>query len=121
MQRFGSALNVNPHFHVLMPDGAWVTGPDGVPTFVPTAPPTDTDLQQLVERPARRVVRLLERRGLLDTDRSDRLAQDQPLLAARTAAAVQGTVATGPRARQRLRRRLADPADGRRTAPLCSG
>ncbi len=30
VQRFGSALNVNPHFHVLVPDGVFVEGPHGV-------------------------------------------------------------------------------------------
>ncbi|MFA6109920.1 MAG: transposase, partial [Candidatus Latescibacterota bacterium] len=119
VQRFGSSLNLNPHLHVLMPDGVWVSGPDTVPTFVAAHPPTEGDIQHLVERTAQRLVRLLQRRGLLDQDRTDPLAQDQPLLAALTAAAVQGTVATGPRAGQRLRRRLADPADGQRTAPLC--
>ena len=34
VQRFGSALNCNPHFHVLMPDGVYVTSADGEPTFV---------------------------------------------------------------------------------------
>ncbi|MEW6750403.1 MAG: transposase [Candidatus Latescibacterota bacterium] len=52
VQRWGSALNLNPHLHVLMPHGVWVTGPDGTPTFVAVAPPTDPDIQQVVERTA---------------------------------------------------------------------
>ncbi|MEW6755716.1 MAG: transposase [Candidatus Latescibacterota bacterium] len=119
VQRFGSALHLNPHFHVLMPDGVWVSGPDGTPTFVAVDPPGDQDIQQIVEQTAQRVVRLLERRGLLEEDRPDPLVQDEPLRAALTAASVQGTVATGPGAGQRLRRRLGDPAQGQRTAPLC--
>lgn len=119
LQRYGSALNPNPHLHILIPDGVWVAGADGSPTFVAVAPPTDADIQQLVERTAARVVRLLQRRGLLDPEAPDPLAQDQPLLAALTAASIQGRVATGPRAGQRLRRRLTDPAEGQRTAPLC--
>jgi hypothetical protein len=119
VQRFGSSLNLNPHLHMLMPDGVWVSGPGGVHTFVAADPPTEADIQRLVERTAQRLVRLLQRRGLLDQDRTDPLAQDQPLLAALTAAAVQGIVATGPRAGQRLRRRLTDPPGGQRTAPLC--
>ena len=83
------------------------------------APPTDADIQQLVERTAARVVRLLQRRGLLDPEAPDPLARDQPLLAALTTASLQGRVATGPRAGQRLRRRLTDPAEGHRTGPLC--
>jgi len=29
VQRFGSALNLNPHFHVLMLDGVYATAEDG--------------------------------------------------------------------------------------------
>ena len=43
----------------------------------------------------------------------------EPLLATLTAASVQGTVATGDRAGQRVRRRLLDPQEGVRTAELC--
>ena len=64
-------------------------------------------------------MRLLQRRGLLDREAADPLAREQPLLAALTAASIQGRVATGPRAGQRLRRRLRDPAEGHRTGPLC--
>ena len=41
------------------------------------------------------------------------------MLAALTAASVRGTLATGARAGQRLRRVLQDAATGVRTAPLC--
>jgi hypothetical protein len=112
VQRYGSALNLNPHLHVLIPDGVWVTGADGSPAFVAVAAPAEQDIQRLVERTAQRLVRLLE-------EGPDPLAQEQPLLAALTAASLQGRVATGVRAGQRLRRRLADPAQGQRTAPLC--
>jgi len=118
LQRYGSALNLNPHLHVLIADGVWVAGADGGPTLVAVAPPTDADIQQLIERSAARVVRLLQRRGLLDREAPDPLAQEQPLLAALTAASIQGRVATGPRAGQWLRRRLRDPAEGQRTGPL---
>ena len=57
VQRFGSALNCNPHFHVLMPDGAYVTGIDIEPTFVRAPALSDDDVQQIVETTAHRVVR----------------------------------------------------------------
>ncbi len=63
-------------------------------------------------------MRLCERRGLLEEGNPDPLHEQEPLLAMLTAAAVQGTVATGDRAGQRLRRRL-DPEEGVRTAELC--
>ncbi len=46
-------------------------------------------------------------------------AESEPLLAAMTAASVQGQVATGDRAGQRVRRRLSDPQEGVRSGPLC--
>jgi len=61
VQRFGSALNLNPHFHVLMPDGVYVTGQDGTPSFVRVPQLSDDDVQQIVETTAKRVVRLLQR------------------------------------------------------------
>jgi hypothetical protein len=119
VQRFGSALNCNPHFHVLMPDGVYVTGTDGAPTFVRAPALTDEDVQQIVETTAKRVVRLLQRRGLLEEGSVDPLWESEPLLAAMTAASVQGQVATGDRAGQRVRRRLSDPQEGVRSGPLC--
>ncbi len=34
VQRLGSALNLNPHYHMLMPDVVYVTCQDGAPMFV---------------------------------------------------------------------------------------
>ena len=54
---------------------------------------------------ARRIVRLLEYRGLgpqSDPDEADPLLRDQPLLATLYGASVQGRIATGPRAGHRV-------------------
>ena len=118
VQRFGSSINANPHVHVIMLDGVYVDGEDG-PEFVPAPRLSDDDVQQIVETTARRVIRLCTKRGLLDDSQADPLADEEPLLAALTAASVRGIVATGERAGQRLRRVLRDPATGVRTAPLC--
>ena len=79
VQRFGSALNLNPHFHVLMPDGVYVTGQDGTPSFVRVPQLSDDDVQQIVETTAKRVVRLLQRRGVLEEGNVDPLWEDEPL------------------------------------------
>ena len=42
-----------------MPDGVYVTGEDGRPSFVPAPQLADDDVQQIVETTAKRVVRLL--------------------------------------------------------------
>ncbi len=68
---------------------------------------------------ARRIIRLCTQRGRLDAAPADPLADEEPVLAALTAASVRGIIATGERAGQRLRCALKDPATGVRTAPLC--
>ena len=103
VQRFGSSLNLNPHLHVLMLDGVYVDGEDA-PVFVPAPPLSDQAVQQIVETSARRIIRLCTKRGLLDDTAADPLTDEEPVLAALTAASVRGITATGERAGQRLRR-----------------
>ena len=50
---------------------------------------------------------------------ADLLTEEEPVLAALTAASVHGSIPTGQRADKRLRRVLKDSATGVRTAPLC--
>ena len=68
IQRFGGALNLNIHFHMLFPDGVYVTGVREQPRFVPVAAPTPAAVAWLVDEIAQRVGRHLERRGLLVRD-----------------------------------------------------
>ena len=117
LQRFGSAINLNPHLHVLMLDGVYVKGE--VPRFVAGSRLRDSDVRQIVETTARRIVRLLQRRGLLEEDADDPLWEKEPLLASITAASLRGHLAVGARAGQRIRRRLIDPDRGVHTGPLC--
>ena len=120
VQRFGSALNLNPHFHVLMLDGVYACGLAGAaPVFVPAPPLRDADVQRIVETAAHRLVRLLQQRGILAEAAVDTLAEKEPLLAALSAASIQGQLATGPRAGHRVRRLLSDPIEGLRSGPLC--
>jgi hypothetical protein len=86
IQRFGSALNLNIHLHMLFLDGVYVvTSPHGNrPRFQWVREPTSAQLAQLVHTIARRVGRLLEREGLLerDTDQpdfSDVLEEEDPM------------------------------------------
>ena len=104
------------NFHVLMLDGVYVEG-DETLVFLPASPLSDPDVQQMVQTSARRIIRLYTKRGLLAE--ADPLAEEEPVLAALTAASVHGSIATGQRAGKRLRRILKDPATGVRTAPLC--
>jgi hypothetical protein len=115
-QRFGSALNLNPHFHSLALDGVFNAKNN---VFHPAPELTDEDVKEIVELTAKRVIALLKRRGVLDDDPYDDFACDQPLLAGMTSASIMGLVSTGDRAGRRVRRVLSDPAEAVRTGPLC--
>ena len=62
IQRFGSAANLNIHFHSLVLDGVYRIE-NGQPVFHPVAPPTTVELARLLERIVQRVLALLTRRG----------------------------------------------------------
>ena len=68
-------------------------------TFVPSPRLSDEEVQQIVESTAKRVVRLLQRRGLPEDGNADPLWEAEPLLATLATASVQGQVALGERAR----------------------
>ena len=91
----------------------------GAPVFVAAPPLADEDVQEIVETAAQRIVRLLQRRGLLDDSLGDELSESEPLQAALSAASVQGQLATGEGAGQGVRRLLSDAAHGVRRASLC--
>ena len=75
-QRFGSALNLNPHFHCLLLDGTF-NQKTGVFHEAPVL--RDEDVKQIVETTAHRVIRLLEKRGVLgDTFEYDEFAEEHP-------------------------------------------
>ena len=68
IQRFGSALNLNIHFHMLFLDGVYVERPNGSARFRWIKAPTSAELTQLAYTIAHRVGRYLERQGLLERD-----------------------------------------------------
>ncbi len=68
IQRFGSALNLNIHFHMLFLDGVYVEQSHGSARFRWVKAPTSQELSQLAHTLARRVGRFLERQGLLERD-----------------------------------------------------
>ena len=67
IQRFGSALNLNIHFPMLLLDGVYA-GPHGAhghPCFQQVKAPERSELEQLVYAISERTGRYLERQGLL--------------------------------------------------------
>ena len=69
IQRFGSALNLNVHFHMLWLDGVYeelVESPPRKPRLHRTRAPTTGQLTQLADTIAHRVCRHLTRKGWLE-------------------------------------------------------
>jgi hypothetical protein len=121
IQRFGDALNLNVHFHTLMLDGVYERYGEPGMGFRGLTPPDDDEVRRVVERVARRVARLMVRRGLsADADPSDAdpLAVAQPQLAGLAADSVRGLAAGGRPARRGDR---IDPEDlSAPAAPRCA-
>jgi hypothetical protein len=113
VQRFGGALNLNIHLHALVLDGVF-TNDGGVVRFHPVRRLTREDVAEVVALVARRVTRVVERRGLAgraeDGEASDPWSDEAPVLAAVAAASVEGRAALGPRAGARVRK-CGDPPE----------
>jgi Transposase zinc-binding domain/Putative transposase len=105
LQRFGSALNLNLHFHTLALDGAYPYPDDEeTPRFFALPPPRHDDVVRVLAGTARRIERLLASRA--EEDEED-LARDEPLLAALAAASLRTRIADGPEQGE-WRRRVGD-------------
>ena len=72
-QRFGSALDLNLHFHILALDGLYCEDPnDGTVRWFRSPAPTDLEVSTLVEQIADRAEAFLARRGFgIDEDQDE--------------------------------------------------
>jgi hypothetical protein len=113
IQRFGSAINLNLHFHCVFMEGVYLDRTDQgrTPRFLQGEPPTDTDIAAVVQKISRRVMRKLRHLGYLEAGSDaavatgyDPLVDDAPELARTLAASVQQRIAFGERAGQHVRR-----------------
>ncbi|MBW9269274.1 MAG: IS91 family transposase [Candidatus Thiodiazotropha sp. (ex. Lucinisca nassula)] len=68
IQRFGSALNLNVHFHMLFLDGVYTETKHGRTRFQRTNGPEQQELIELVHTISYRVAGFLEREGILERD-----------------------------------------------------
>src|SRR5262249_1626217 len=66
---FGSALQLNVHYHLLFLEGVYLDRTDQgrLPRFLQGEPPTDTDITAVIQKISRRVIRKLRRLGYLET------------------------------------------------------
>jgi hypothetical protein len=81
-QRFGDTLSLNVHFHSVILDGVYLRAADGSAQFRAMPQPTDAEVERVAVSIARRLVGLLERRGLLSgsPDETDPLVRDGSVL-----------------------------------------
>jgi len=107
-QRFGGILNLNPHFHSILPDGLFVPGPDGTVTFERLSAPTDGEVRRLAERLATRLGSIAQRH--LEERQDQRPEEEDASLHASAAEALR--VPVGRTARE-------DGHDGDDYKPLC--
>jgi Putative transposase len=59
VQRFGGALNLNVHFHTLIPDGVFALDGGGPARFVAIPPPRDEEVEAILRRIVRRAAKAL--------------------------------------------------------------
>ncbi|NCG17405.1 MAG: hypothetical protein GWP91_00105 [Rhodobacterales bacterium] len=102
VQRFGSALNLNVHFHMLLLDGVFVEDADTV-RWVKVPAPTTQEVQQLVTDLARTIEAWLDTQGYGSDDPCDEDLDDDAN-GALLAASVAGRTALGTRAGAKVRR-----------------
>ncbi|HEX2689477.1 MAG TPA: transposase [Kofleriaceae bacterium] len=71
VQRFGGLVNLNVHFHLLIPDGVFTDVGDGL-AFALLPAPTGVDLLAILDRVIRQIARrLAEEAGVNNTDDAD--------------------------------------------------
>jgi Putative transposase len=105
IQRFGSALNLNVHFHMIFLDGVYLPAGDSAPVFRHVPAPTSAQLQLLVQQIAERIGSLLEKRDLIERDLENAwLTVDGPggALDDLIGHSITYRIAVGPRAGQKL-------------------
>ena len=120
IQRFGSALNLNPHLHMLFLDGAYRFGGTNA-RFHHARRATHDQLLSLLDTLSHRIVRVLERRGLLIADPIDPYLEFElgSSLDQIQAASVQYRIAIGPHAgRKALTLYSVPPLEEEPTIPL---
>ena len=107
IQRFGGALNLNLHVHALVVDGVFAAGPGGL-AFHPARRVSGDDVAEVVAVIARRIERLLQRRGrhlgAEEGGAADAWSDEAPVLAGLAGASLQGRATLGVNAGRAVRR-----------------
>ncbi|HJN74328.1 MAG TPA: transposase, partial [Myxococcota bacterium] len=132
IQRFSGSLALNIHLHSLLLDGVFVPGDaEQAPVFQPLAV-KEADVLAVVRSTELAVLRLLERKGLIEPEEclprgEDEFAEQQPLMAGLYQSSVEGRIAVGERRGLAVRRLRGLPSSRqaarrrpKRKKPMCA-
>ena len=100
IQRWGSSLNLNCHYHILIPEGVWTLAGETEPkaTFHPIDAPTNEEILKLCGQIAIRVMRYLKRKGFLGEEHMGLEDSEEPTpLSSIQAASIKSLIALGER------------------------
>jgi Putative transposase len=123
IQRANSDLRLNPHLHTIFLDGVYSPDGDGKgQMFHPALAPTQQEIEALVARASKRILRFLQRRGVITlviapgdgevtVVADETMGEKDPLLAKLLAAATAGAAPAGPVTRRQPIRIVLDPDD----------
>ena len=106
IQRFGSALNLNIHFHMLFLEGAISENSWGGTTFTRIKAPSHDDMVELVHTISHRIAKYLEKVGLVQRDMENSYLNlpidDEDTLLQLQGASVSYRIAMGPQQGQKV-------------------
>jgi hypothetical protein len=123
IQRANSDLRLNPHLHTVFLDGVYSPDGDGKgQMFHPAPAPTQNEVETLVCRASKRILRFLQRRAVItlvtapgDSEvtvvTDETMGEKDPLLARLLAAATAGAAPAGPANKRKTIRIVLDPDD----------
>ena len=108
VQRFGGALNLNVHFHLLQIEGVYELKKTETTKFKHTKSPSNLDIKNLVTIIREKIIKHLRRSGYLkdlppDEDTKDSLFDEEPTYAGLMSASVGHQTSLGERQGQRVR------------------
>jgi hypothetical protein len=103
-QRWGSALNLNIHLHIICADGVWITLNEK-PHFRNLEPITDDQVADLVDAISDQVIRHLQKKGHLNENSEvvenplgDDIFRENAAVSEATVSSIAGKIAFGPNA-----------------------
>jgi hypothetical protein len=123
IQRANSDLRLNPHFHTVFLDGVYSPDGDGRgQMFHPAPGPTQQEVEEVVQRASKRILRFLQRRGVITLVTApgdgevtvvadETMGENDPLLAKLLAAATAGAPPAGWAQKHKPVRIVLDPDD----------